>query len=191
MKPLALVVLSFALAACGQSGQSAGGNDSSSSAAAAAAAVLEPGLWETRVEILKVEVLPVETAEGTFTPELVRHSPPTTSQSCLTPQMAAESFRRFMVGGTASDCDRGGFAMSNGRIGGSFSCKGMDEQTTYRVEGRYTSTSYDATSKAEVRASGRPPPTPMMPTVTPLDMTSRVTGRRIGDCPAGGQGNAS
>lgn len=141
-------------------------------------------MWEKRVEILDVKMLPMETAQGTFTPTVVKHSPPTTSQSCLTAEMAGEPFRHFMVGGTASECDRGGFSMANGQIRGSFSCKGMDEQTTYRVEGKYTSAGYDVTTKAEVRASGEPTPAPMMPTVTPLDMTSRVSGRRVGDCPA-------
>lgn len=177
----ALVAAAMLPAACGRAGQPSA-NDGATDAGGAGTP--QAGLWETRVEILNVKMLPMETAQGTFTPTVVRHSPPTTSQSCVTAQLAGEPFRQFMVGGTASDCDGSGFAMANGRIHGSFSCKGMDEQTTYRVDGQYTSTSYDATSKAEVRASGRPTPTPMMPTVTPLDMTSRVTGHRVGDCPA-------
>ncbi|MGH8527411.1 MAG: DUF3617 domain-containing protein, partial [Gammaproteobacteria bacterium] len=61
-------------------------------------------------------------------------------------------------------------------------CTGLGERTTFRLDGRYTATSYDVTTIAEVRAGD--PVAPMIPTANPMDMTSRVTGKRIGDCPA-------
>jgi hypothetical protein len=142
---------------------------------------LQPGEWESRVEILDVKALPIKTAEGTFTPELVSHSPPTTSRECIAQQQAAQPFHRFLVGGAASECDARALSMNDGRISGMVVCTMMSEETTYRIDGRYTSTSYDVTTKAEVRTRGEP--MPMMPTTTPLDMTSRITGRRVGDCP--------
>lgn len=142
---------------------------------------LQPGEWESRVEILEVKMLPIETAEGSFTPELVSHSPPTTSRECMTQQQADQPFRRFLIGGAASECDASAFSMKGGRIGGTVVCTMMSEETTYRINGRYTPTSYDVTTRTEVRAKGEP--MPMMPTSTPLDMTSRVTGKHVGNCP--------
>lgn len=169
----------LALAACGRPSpddgpQSVDSGDSQIS--------LQPGEWESRVEILEVKPLPIETAEGSFTPELVSHSPPTTARECMTQQQAARPFRRFLVGGAASECNSRGLSMSDDRISGMVVCTMMSEETTYRIDGRYTSTSYDVTTKAEVRTKGDP--MPMMPTTTPLDMTSRITGRRVGNCAA-------
>jgi uncharacterized protein DUF3617 len=186
MRPLIVALMTLSVVACGRSVPT--DTDKAASGAGAASA-LQAGLWESRVEILSVKPLPIETAQGSYTPKLVSHSPPTTSQSCLIEQLAAEPFRQFLVGGAPSECDHRGFNMENGRIQGSVSCKMMDEQTTYRIEGQYTATSYDVTTQAEVRAGGGQA-APMMPTVTPMDMTSRVTGHRLGNCPASAEGKA-
>lgn len=171
----------LALAACGRPTSDDEAPQSDREEGEAREVSLRAGEWESRVEIVEVKPLPIETAEGSFTPELVSHSPPTTSRECMTKEQAAQPFRRFLVGGAASDCDSSALSIKDGRIGGTVVCTMMSEEATYRVDGRYAATSYDVTTKAEVRAKGEP--MPMMPTTTPLDMTSRITGQRVGNCP--------
>ena len=108
----------------------------------------------SRVEILDIKMLPIETAQGSYTPQLVRHSPPTTSKSCLTADQAKAPSERFLAGVAYSQCQSDKFTMAKGRIGGTVTCTGQGQATNFALEGRYTATSYDVTTRAEVRAAG-------------------------------------
>ena len=154
-------------------------------AQASEGAALQPGEWESRVEILDIKMLPIETAQGSFTPTVVRHSPPTTSRACLTADQAKAPFERFLAGVTYSQCQSDKFTTTAGKIGGTVTCTGQGQATNFTLDGRYTATSYDVTTRAEVRAAGEQ--LPMMPEATPMDMTTRITATRVGECPAADQ----
>ena len=178
MKYLALTTL-LLLAACQRGPGDGQGPQASESAA------LQPGQWESRVEILDIKMLPIETAQGTFTPSVVRHSPPTTSRACLTADEAKAPFEQFLAGVAYSQCQSNKFTMAAGKIGGSVTCTGQGQATNFTLDGRYTPTSYDVTTKAEVRAAGEQ--LPMMPETTPMDMTTRIIAKRVGECREGEQ----
>jgi hypothetical protein len=174
MKRIALTTL-LLLTAC-QRGPADGQGPQGSEAAP-----LEPGEWESRVEILDIKMLPIETTQGSYTPQLVRHSPPTTSKSCLTADQAKAPSERFLAGVAYSQCQSDKFTMAEGRIGGTVTCTGQGQATNFTLEGRYTATSYEVTTRAEVRAAGEQ--LPMMPETTPMDLTTRITAKRVGECP--------
>ena len=159
------------------------GQESTDSSPDSESAALQPGEWESRVEILDLKMLPIETAQGTFTPGVVRHSPPSTSRACLTEDQAKAPFERFLAGVAYSQCQSDKFTMAAGKIGGTVTCTGMGQATNFSLDGSYTTTSYDVTTRAEVRAAGEQ--LPMMPEATPMDMTTRITAKRVGECPAG------
>ena len=174
MRRIALAVLLLA-AACQRDPEAADGSGASEAVA------LQPGEWESRVEILDIKMLPIETAQGSFTPTVVRHSPPSTSRACLTADQAKAPFERFLAGVAYSQCQSDKFTMTAGKIGGTVTCTGQGQATDFTLDGRYTATSYDVTTRAEVRAAGEQ--LPMMPEATPMDMTTRITATRVGECP--------
>jgi hypothetical protein len=174
MKRIALTAL-LLLTACQRGPGDGQGPQASESAA------LQPGEWERRVEILDIKMLPIETAQGTLTPSVVRHSPPTTSRACLTADQAKAPFQQFLAGVAYSQCQSDKFTMAAGKIGGSVTCAGQGQATNFTLDGSYSATSYDVTTRAEVRAAGEQ--LPMMPEATPMDMTTRITAKRVGECP--------
>ena len=168
------------VAACG--GQSDGDQAKGDNKAAAASAdagggvtvgdgasvTMEPGLWEMTVQVAGVEM---PNMPAGVTPAM----PATTVRSCLTPQQVAQPNADFFSGGNAQGCRSENFSVAGGRIQGTITCDAQGTSTRITMDGRFAATSYEMTQRSEVAAGG-----------TNVTTETRVTGRRVGDCPAGG-----
>ena len=167
------------LAACGgQNGNeqvgsngTAGASESASSGGAAGVA-LQPGEYETRVEVTRMAMSNMPNMPAGMTPPT---PPPTTIRSCLTPEQAARPNANFLSGsGETGGCDYSDFSMEGGRMRGTVQCSSAGTTMRSTFDGQFTSTGYEMTSQAQTSASGMT-----------MDMETRTTARRIGDCPAG------
>jgi len=144
----------------------------SAAAPAGAMAELRPGQWETRVEVLRLNMSDVPNMPAGMTAPM---PPPTTVLSCLTPEQARQPNAGFLTGAeNQSGCAYENFSMKGGRMRGIVTC--TREGTTVRatVNGSFTANSYEMESESRVTANGMT-----------VETASRVTSRRIGDCPAG------
>jgi hypothetical protein len=161
------------LAACGsQSGneQAAGnGAGDSASSGGTASVALQPGQYETTVEVTRMSVANMP---GGMTPPT---PPPTTVRSCLTPEQAARPNANFLSGsGDSGGCEYSNFSMDGGRMRGTVQCDSEGSTMRSTFDGRFSGDGYQMTSQAQVTASGMT-----------MEMDTRTTARRIGDCPAG------
>jgi hypothetical protein len=164
----------LALAACGSSDKS-GGNGSAAApggGGSASGISLQPGEWEMKTEVVKVEVegLPPGVAEG------MKAQAGGTSRTCMTPE-EAKGPKGDMFAGTKANCKSEGFSWSGGRIQGKTTCTGAGGagKTVMEMDGRYSPQSIDMTMKSEtdLGAAGKP-----------MKMEMHVSGRRVGECSA-------
>lgn len=168
------------------------GNDSASIAAAeadlkaqenapagatTAAMPLQPGEWEVAQEIVGADVPGAPVAalgEMIGKKNSYRH--------CLTPAEAANPQGDFFNGANPdASCRQQNFSMTGGRINIAMTCDGPQGAMQLTMDGRYQPASYtmDATISTNGIAAGQK-----------MTITSRVTGRRTGACPASSNGAA-
>jgi len=164
----------LALAACGSSGTKSDENGSAAAkggGAPAGAVKLQPGQWEMTMETLNV------TAPG-LPPAILASMkrPKVTTQNCMTPEDAEGPNGKFLSGGDQGNCTHEGFTMAGGRLHGSTTCTapGGAGKTTMAMDGQYAPQSMNIAMTMTSDMGGRQ-----------LKVESRMTGRRIGDCPAG------
>lgn len=140
---------------------------------------LEPGQWEMTQEIVEAS------APGMPEAALAQmRGQKTTVQSCITPEQAKKPDADFFAGQQNQGCKYEDFSMAGGKVRGKVTCTGgdMPGTMTMAMAGTYGASAYDMTMDMQ-----------MVPTAgadAPGAMTfkSHTTGRRIGQCPAGGQG---
>jgi hypothetical protein len=166
----------LALAACGSSGSKAGGNGAASATSApggggapAAAVSLQPGEWEMTMEI---EGMPAQVAAAMKNAKANR--------TCLTKEdLSNPNGQMFSGQSSGHGCTQKEFSMVGGRIHSSSLCTapGGSQTTTFVMDGQYSPQSFDATMSITGGARGRTG-----------KMTTHMTGRRVGDCPAGKEG---
>ncbi len=167
----------IALAACGeQERQPEGRNMTVNEVAAELAGVrIEPGLWEATSQVVNVSApgLPREVQTQMVGRE-------TTVRNCITPEQAERPDANFLTAQENSDCTYNDFSMEGGRMRGAMTCSGggMPGEMRTTMEGEYGPQSYDITMRMET--SG-------MPEGADMTIEARTTGRRIGDCPEGGE----
>lgn len=142
-----------------------------------AAVQIEPGLWEARSEVVNV------TGEG-LPREVQSQMKGRASEirNCITPEQAARPDANFLTAQQNSNCTYRGFSMQNGRVEGAMTCTGGDlpgEMTT-EMSGEYGPRSYDM--RMRMTTTG-------MPGGADMTIETRVSGRRVGDCPEGGAGS--
>ena len=182
-------IAALLLAACGgESGESDAGNAATGREAAAGAggdsadtadgeaggggggavtASFAPGLWETTTEVLSMNV--PNMPQG-FRPPM---PPATTVRHCLTPEQVSRPPADFMSGGGESGgCTYQDFAMANGRIRGTVQCGAEAGSMHMTMDGSFTPTRYEMNQQVETSGQGMT-----------MNMESRTTGRRVGDCP--------
>ncbi|MBX3561124.1 MAG: DUF3617 domain-containing protein [Sphingomonas sp.] len=172
----AILAASLLLGACsGQSDNEAAANgaeDSASTGATGASgpalAALQPGEWETTVEILRME-MPGMPA-GMPAPAI----PATTTRHCVTPEEAAQPPAEFFAGNPDnSACQRENFTIGNGRVSGIIICSVEGTTVRSEMEGQFSSTGFEMTSRTQTTAQ---------------DMTmngeTRIRSQRVGDCAA-------
>lgn len=180
--------LALLLAACGGDGETngsdggnaagngaaGGGGESGGTPTAGGSDVrMQAGEWETTVQILAADMpgMPAEAVRA------AQQQPPTKVRTCLTEQQVAQPPADFITGsGQNGGCTTENMSMAGGRMQGTIQCS--SEGTTMRttIEGQFTATTYELTQNGEIRTGAGPA----------MTTRTRTSGRRIGDCPAGG-----
>jgi hypothetical protein len=168
------------LSGCGKSEEKAtvDGSLSAEDVADAAASVkLTPGQWETTVEIIdvKMEGLPEGAPAGMMNNMI---GTTTTVKSCITPEQAEKPNADFLSAQKDANCSYSAFDMSGGLIKAAMTCSGKDRpgELKLNMTGKYGSSSYEMNQ--DMTMAGFQPGMSMA-------MKSKVSGRHIGDCPAG------
>ncbi len=172
MRPVLPFAALLAFAGCG-GGSEAPGNMSGDEVKAEVADVrVTPGEWEQRTEILSVEGpdMPLELAARFRQPR-----PP--QRYCITPEQVAQPARvSDAIARPQAGCTMRGFTMQGGRMEGAMACReGSAAQVSTMMSGTYSPESFDYRSRIEM-------PPPIGDGVVRIE--ARITGRRIGTCPA-------
>jgi hypothetical protein len=172
-RPIILSSLALTLAAC--SGEAPEGRNMSVNEVAAelASIRIDPGLWESRSEVLDVTApnLPREVQNR-------MKGPPQVTRHCISEEQAARPDANFLA--TQRDnCTYRDFAMREGRIEGSMICQGGDITGEARatMNGRYGPDRYEMRMRMEMDG----------PADATMVIETRASGRRIGECPAEGE----
>jgi len=176
----AAVAGSLALAGCGEGdkneGNAAAGSDQGKPSAQAradagpGAVKLDPGEWEVTSEMTKVS--------GTGLPPAAiaaMQGQKQTTRQCITPEQASHPLD--MPGDAKKNCDYSKFAMGNGRMDGTITCKGdKDGGTTVSMtmNGQFSARSYQA---AMSMTTGNKEGT--------MTMEMRASAHRVGECKGG------
>ena len=155
-------------AAAGGNAATAAGGDAGT--AGAAMVEMRPGQWETTIEVLRLNMANVPGMPAGMTQPL---PPPTTVRSCVTPEQARRPNADMFAGGNQAGCTYENFSMTGGRIQGVVTCNSSGTTVRSTFNGSFGAESMQVDSESQVSANG----------VT-VDTASRVTGRRLGDCPA-------
>lgn len=128
-------------------------------AAPAAAQTMQPGLWEATSQVTSMAMpnMPVDMKQAMVgKTHSVRH--------CVRAEDLAKAPERLFQGSDGR-CRYTEFKMSGGKVNAVMQCQGG---MTGRMTGSFTPTSYAATNDISTTAG--------------MKMSSRVTGRRVGDC---------
>jgi hypothetical protein len=177
--PLAAAIL---LAACGGDADTAdeGGAaaDGAALADAAGSMKLQPGLYRTSVEQLEFNV-PGASAAVKQQMQATMGGPAEVAKPityCFTPEQAAANGPQEMAKKMAEgNCTVARFDVSGGSISSEMQCTGADGVTTrVLMDGQMTATSSTMTMTQEMQ----------IPVVGKIEIKSRATSERVGDCPA-------
>lgn len=178
MKRLTIVPLAcIALAACNQASVSltnASPEEVAKAAKASGAKVeMQPGQWQTKIEILKMDMpgmenLPPQYAEKMKT-ELMK---PRTIESCMTPEDVKDRQSKIFTGGD-SKCKFEKYEMSGGSIDAVMACPGPQGDMKMKMKGSFNGDTFTVNQEMDMKG----------PTGN-AHSEARITGKRIGECPA-------
>lgn len=132
----------------------------------------QPGEWESTLATM------VPDASSDIEKE-ISAAAPSTHRFCVTPQQASRPSEVVSIG-AGEGCVKN-VTIANGRIDGTLQCDVPGGSMRSTLDGTYTSTSYEFSSRLQATEAGR----------TRDVLTQRVTARRIGHCAGSEQGNAS
>jgi hypothetical protein len=145
-------------------GAEAGGGGSGGSGGSAS---LQPGQWEITTNVTRITVPGMPAGMSPPMP------PPTTVRACLTAAQAAQPGAGFLSGsGEAQGCTYESNSISGGRIQAVVQCNQQGTTMRSTMTGQFTADSYEVNQQVETSAQGQN-----------MQMESRTTGRRTGDCP--------
>ncbi|WP_448664887.1 DUF3617 domain-containing protein [Sphingomonas sp. CJ20] len=182
MKHLTFVLPAIAmLAACNSQPTVKAENASVADVAAATkdAVKLEPGKWETSMQVLSVEGpgLPPQMAEQMKSAKMQK------VETCLTKEQADQPPQDMF--GAAKNCTYEKFEMGGGKLEGMLVCKDMPGMPKANMRatmsGNFASTSYDLTSESTMTMPAMPGGPAGGGTVT---TKTKIAGKRIGTCDA-------
>lgn len=126
--------------------------------------VIQPGKWQTTVEILEMKM---PGAPPGVTAALNSHKPMTTV-TCVTPEMATRGPQNMMNRDKA--CRFAKYSMAGGQIASDMTCTRPTGTMHVVSAGTYTAFSYSVIGHAT--STGR----------MSMTMTTRTSGRRLGSC---------
>ena len=135
---------------------------------------LQPGEWEMKMEVVDVKGpgIPPQAVEQ------VKRQAATTTRDCMTAEEAKGPKADMFTQGNAANCKQEDFTWSGGKIHGVVTCGGPGPggqgKVTMTMDGQYGAQNIDMTMKTKTEAQGMS-----------MDMDMKMTGRRIGECPAG------
>lgn len=141
-------------------------------AKASGAMRLNPGEWETTVEVVDIEV-PGMPKGGPHSQALgMMREAKTTVTNCVT-QEEAENPESGVFTGSNGQCRYERFSMASGRIEGTLNCLGQDGGGTMRMTtaGTFSDTAFALDNAMETRLGE-----------SVMKMKAKVSGKRIGDC---------
>jgi hypothetical protein len=162
------------LASCGgqggnenQSTESQGASKAAESGAAGGGDVtLQPGLWESTVEIVSMTM--PNMPQGMTMPKQAAVS----TRTCMTAEQLGAPGPSFFSGNKDANCTSQNFSMSGGRLQGTLQCEVAGTTQRMTMDGHFTPTSYEVTQHIEMTVSG-----------VATEQEVRVTSHRVGDCP--------
>ena len=157
----------LALTGCGGGEEGADGNAAANGNGAAGngeqTVEIRPGQWEITAEI-PTEGMPPEIVAAMGGGKV-------TTRQCVTPEEAQASAGELFSSEQAGNCTPKDVSAGGGRMRGTMTCSGEDGgPTSVEVEGSYDAETYEMTQKMTL-AGGE-------------TSELRITGRRIGECPA-------
>jgi len=165
-----------ALAACG-GGDDGGGNEANAGKASggggSAGATMQPGEWEMTTTVTRMNVTGMPAGMNAPMP------PAQTARNCLTPEEAAQASENFLseTTGAGEGCTAENSSMSGGRIQATVQCTRPEGRVRMTMNGTYSATTLDMTQRVQTSAPGG----------QNVEMEARISGRRVGECPAGGE----
>lgn len=165
-----MLAAAAALSACG--GGDGDGNKAAGAAGGggggAGGATMQPGEWEMTTTVTNMNVPGMPAGMKAPMPA------PQTARNCLTPADVAEN-ANFVNESAGEGCTAQNSSMRGGRIQATVQCNRPEGQMRMTMNGQYTPTTLELTQQVQTTAGGQN-----------VEMEARITGRRIGDCPAGG-----
>ena len=155
----------------GGEGNAAGGARAGAGAGGGAGAAMQPGEWEITTEVTGLEApnLPAGMSKSAM-------PPPTTTRVCLTAEQVAQPATGVASGGLTNQagCRTENESASGGRIESNVQCEAPGGgRVRVATTGQTGASSFAFEQRTEVSAGG-----------TNMTTRSRVSGRRLGDCPA-------
>jgi len=179
MNRLTIVPLAcLALAACNQPAVSltnASPEEVAKAAQASGAKIqMRPGQWETKIEILKMDMpgmekMPAEYAEK-MKAELMK---PRTVESCMTEEDLKDRQSKIFTGGGDSKCKFEKYEMSGGSIDAVMNCPGPAGDMKMKMKGSFSGDTFTVNQEMDMKG----------PTGNARS-EARITGKRTGECPA-------
>lgn len=175
MRALVLVPLILLPAACSKKEEAgAGGNLTTAQVSAEASKIkLDAGEWETTTKITDIAVkgMPeaaAKAASGTNT----------VTRNCITAAEAASPDANLLSGTKDGNCAYQRFSMAGQKIDAQMTCspRGLPGKMAMTLTGDYSRTAYDLNMNMKTDLPGS----------MAMDMKATVTGRRVGECAAGG-----
>src|ERR1044072_8088929 len=167
----------LALAACNQSSVSltdASPEEVAKAAKASGATVqMQPGQWETKVEVLSMDMPDMKGMPPQLAAQLREQlMKPRTVTSCMSEEDAKQGPSKAFTGD--SKCKFEKYEMSGGTIAATMVCPGPQGDMRMQMNGNFAAETFTVEQAMDMTG-----PTGAMHT------KARVTGKRIGDCPAG------
>ena len=130
---------------------------------------LEPGEWEMTMEMLNISA-------PNMPPQVVaamKQQSAKSTRTCISAE-EAKGPKPGELTGAQGNCTQEGFVWGGGKIAGTTTCKSADANTVMVLDGQYTPQTMTISMKNTTEARG-----------VKMNMDMRMSGRRVGDCPAG------
>lgn len=171
------------LSACGKGEDKVAPMSADDVAEKVQAVKLTPGQWETTVEIIdvKMEGLPEGAPAGMMNNMI---GSKTTVKSCITREQAEKPNADFLAAQKNANCSYSSFDMTGGLIKAAMICKGKNQPGELKMSmtGKYGADSYEMNQETNMSGFQKG---------MGMAMKSKVTGRHVGDCPAGSEETAA
>lgn len=177
---LLIAAVAIPLAACNQGPSVSLTNASPEEVAKQTAAAggprtaFSPGLWETKVELLDMDMPGMEGMPKGFADKLKSEMKAHVTSRCMTPKEAQQPSSDVFTGNQKSNCTFSNYTMAGGKIDATMVCREKSGDMTMHMTGSFGADSF--TIDQETTATGPK---------GKMHSKARVSARRVGDCAGG------